>query len=459
MEGIVPAGGKPGLPGAVRLSLIYEILFSNMWFLPMLLALAAVVSSSFSVYADARFFGHLESSAILVGGDADAIRDLLSTIATALISVVSIAFSITIIAVQQASNQYSPQVVRIFTADKGNQLVLGMYLGTFIFVLLVLRQVGGPYPGFVPFLSVGISIILTLLCLGLLIFFIHRMVTSLRVSKIIQKIHKDLIREIDLAYPDSGVRWGEEPRPSEEIMKSLENSGGKGLVRSEQTGFLSRMNKNRLAKIRNSGIRWIHIPITIGDFIPSGEVLAEIGNDGGSHPELNARIRKAFIIGDRTMESDPMYGIRQLLDIALRGLSPGVNAPTNAEFALYYLGDALNRLAGKKFSDCPVVFPGNPIKFVFRAPAWEEYIHFSFDQLRASFRNDVRITALVVDILGRIADRIVCRERAAALLMELGEIESSVEKGSFEKEEKALLLSCIEEARMRIAQGLEDRPS
>ena len=150
-----------------------------------------------------------------------------------------------------------------------------------------------------------------------------------------------------------------------------------------------------------------------------------------------------------------MYGILQLLDISLRALSPAVNTPTNAEFSLYYMGDALNRLAAKRFPECLVTFPGNPIKFVLTTPTWRDYIQFSFDQLRAGVRNEVRITTLTVDILGRIADSIVSGERAAPLLDELAEIRTAVKRGQFVEEEKSMLFSHIDQTRKRIMHSAE----
>ena len=286
----VVRGGGPASPGAGRWSLILETLHSSIWFLPSVLALGAVLAFFISIYADVHFLPAVRGSSIwLFSGRADAIRELLSTIATSLIAIVSIAFSITIIAVQQAANQYSPQVVGTFTSDKGSQFVLGMYLATFIYVLLVLRQVGGPHADFVPVLSVGLSILLDLFCLGLLIFFIHRMLTLLRVSRIIQRIHRDLTEEIDFLYPEEGARGERDPAPIEQIMKGLQESPTKFNLRSERAGFLSRLDTDRLAKVKHPGARWIYVPIKIGDFIPRG-----------TDPRRNRQLRR----GRRTLERE-----------------------------------------------------------------------------------------------------------------------------------------------------------
>ncbi|HPL62487.1 MAG TPA: DUF2254 family protein [Syntrophales bacterium] len=195
-------GRPPGMKGGFRD--YYDELKTRIWFYPAILTAASVVVAFSMVRLDRAYSWELASEAPwLFAGTAEAAWSLLSALATSLITVVSIAFSITIIALQQASSQYSPRVLRTFTSDKGNQVVLGMYLATFVYSLLVLRTVRGGDDGFVPALSVNAAIFFTLLCLGLLIFFIHRIATSLEVVNIIKRIHEALMKQIENLYPET----------------------------------------------------------------------------------------------------------------------------------------------------------------------------------------------------------------------------------------------------------------
>src|SRR5690606_6921401 len=136
----------------------------------------------------------------LFGGTADAARGLLSTIAGSLITVATVAFSITIVAVQQAASQYSPRVLRTFTNDRGNQIVLGMFIATFTYALLVMRQVrtsGEGQGGFVPAMSITVAIVLSLGSLGLLIYFFHHSTELLRVEHILNAVRRETARELD----------------------------------------------------------------------------------------------------------------------------------------------------------------------------------------------------------------------------------------------------------------------
>jgi uncharacterized membrane protein len=433
----------------------FRILQSSIWFLPSLLTALSILGSFALINIDLYYFSKVKASPIWLFRVSDeGVRELLSTIATALITIVSISFSITIIAVQQAANQYSPRVVRTFTSDKGNQFVLGMYLATFIFVIMVLRQVGGPH-NFIPIVSIGVSIFLTLFCLGLLIFFIHRMVNSLQVIRIVQRIHHDLLRGFDLLFPDKIEAGEAEPQSLDEIMKK-EPASGKGFkLRSGRYGFLNRISKHKLAQINDPDIRWICVPVKIGDFILYGQVLAEIDHYDGGNTRLEKMIRSAFEFGDRTIESDPLYGIGQLIDISLRALSPALNAPANAEYALYHLGNALSVLAERRVHEIPMSVPRNPIRFFLNSHSWNEFIHFSFDQIRRNSQQEIRITALAINIIHHLADRIVSRDRARVLSEELSEIRAAVERGAYLDEEKILLIENIDQANKKISDRLK----
>lgn len=443
-------GSSPGLKGALRAT--YDDLKIRIWFYPSLLTSASVVAAVALIRLDRAYSWEIASRAPwLFGGTADAAWSLLSAIATSLITVVSIAFSITIIALQQASNQYSPRVLRTFTSDKGNQIVLGMYLATFVFSLLVLRTVRSGEDGFVPAISVNFAIFFTLVCLGLLIYFIHRIATSLQGVNIIRRIHGLLLQQIDVMYPETVGVGSTDPRPAGELIAEIRASASTYCVRAENAGFLNRVDEKTLARVRDESVRWIYVPIEVGDFVAGGAVIAEMDrmpSDEGTE----AKIKKALVIkNERSFEDDPMYGIRQLVDIALRALSPGINDPTTAEYCLLHIGDALGFLASRRFPENRREFPGNPVKFILNSPGWDDYIRFSLDQIRGAINDKPRIIAVVLHVIDHIAENAVSWERARILKEELEELRLMSEKGDFSRGDKDKLLASISHVEKKLA--------
>ncbi len=178
-----------------RLRDLLENIAASLWLVPTLLALLAAGLATLTLFLDERVpdLGGLQPW--LFGGTASAARSLLSSIAGSLITVIALAFSSTIVAIQQASSQFSPRVIRNFIRDKVNQLTFGTYVATFVYALLILRQVRDDQSGvgeFVPALSVTCALVLALTCVGLLIYFIHHTASSLQVATITAAVHHDL---------------------------------------------------------------------------------------------------------------------------------------------------------------------------------------------------------------------------------------------------------------------------
>ena len=200
----------------VRLRDLWERLTSGLWLVPTALVALACGLAALTLLIDERFPDLGGLRAWFFGGTASAGRDLLATIAGSLITVVALAFSGTIIAIQQASTQFSPRVIRNFMRDHGNQIVFGTYIATFVYALLILRQVrtaDESVDPFVPALSITLALMLALLCVALLIYFIHHVATSLQVATISETIRRELRENIETLYPRDCRRPPRATRP------------------------------------------------------------------------------------------------------------------------------------------------------------------------------------------------------------------------------------------------------
>lgn len=377
------------------------------------MVLGALVLSSALIHLD----GLLEVEEIsarwwLFGGNAEGARTLLSVIAGSLITVISVAFSVTMIAIQQASTQYTPRVLRNYTKDRGNQVVLGIYIATFTYALLVLREVRAPDDdgaGFVPTWAILGAMLLALASLGALIYFMHHVSESLQVSFLLGVIRRELDAEIPKMFPGTFGEGAPEPEAFEERLAREEAARGPATlaVRCEQEGYLRRIDEDALASACE-GFGLVAVPVQIGDRLQRDTIVLRAWREGALRRPRRERseeaIRAAFELDrHRSTDQDVLFGIRQLVDIAVKALSPGVNDPTTAEEAIAEIVGALTLLVRREMpSPARRLDSGH---FLFDVPSFERIVEESFSQIRRAARTHQHVTLTLLDGLRSLAAR------------------------------------------------------
>lgn len=399
----------------------WENACSSLWFIPALLVLAAAGLSWALLTIDDAFGADIhERAPWLFGGTASAARSLLSTIAGSFITVVAVAFSVTIVALQQAASQYTPRILRTFTSDRGNQVVLGTYIATFTYALLIMRQVRERTEGqdaFVPALSISMAIALALIGLGLLVYFIHHVSQSLQVSAIYTSITREVEGHIEKLFPSTFGRASVEPPEPRVLAQETARyrRGAETVVESGAAGYLRRIDEGQLVEAADGEAHLVWVEPRIGDFVERGAALARIWADDPLPKEQYQQVRAAFVLDvDRSLHQDLLYGIRQIVDIGLKALSPGVNDPTTAEQCLDHLGSILAQLAEREFPS-PVRRTEQRPLYVFNRPSFGDYAHASLSQLREAAEGQSHVTLHFLEVLRKLADRVPTPERAAPL--------------------------------------------
>lgn len=435
----------------------WENVRSSLWFIPTILVALAILLSSLLIEVDV-WLAQRQSMLIpwLFSGTADAARTLLSVVAGSLITVISIAISLTILALVQASAQFTPRVLRQFTASRANQVVLGTYTATFVYALLVLRTVrsaeeeGAP---FVPALSVTTSVGLALLCLGLLIFFIHHMSQSLQVSVIMDEVRHEVLSQIDKLYPQElGRGVPDLPAPAT-LREQLKSNGQLGVVRSEKAGFVRSIDEQSLLAVPHADIQWLWIRPQIGEFVATGSILAEFDQVDGAVDTVGEEIRSAFVIDrERTIIQDPLFGIRQLVDIGQKALSPGINDTTTAEYVLYHIGDAIGRLAERVFPSPMRTTEDGVTQIIVNRPTWDAVVDAAFSQLREAAASDVHVTQTLLQILHELALRLAPGPRTHAIQQQLVEIRYNIAQNACSPSARAHLLQKIVQVEAALGQ-------
>ncbi len=275
-------------------------------------------------------------------------RAILSTIASSMITVAGLTFSITMLTLQLASSQFGPRLLRNFMRDRGNQVVLGTFIATFVYCLLVLRTVRGTEEShFVPHVAVAFGVLLALASIAVLIYFIHHVATSIRIETLLAQLADETRAAIDRLYPQ---RMGLDPPTSagtnSENLIPAGLEAGVRLIRCGQSGYVQRVDVDALMKVATEHELIVRIDAAPGRFLKEGEALFAAYPQEAVSDEVADRLRSAFVVGqERTPEQDLEFSIRRIVEIAQRALSPGVNDPTTALYCIDRLGEAFSRMA------------------------------------------------------------------------------------------------------------------
>mgnify|MGYP000871630763 CR=1 FL=1 len=428
--------------------LAWQRAHSSLWFIPALFVLIAGGMSTAALEIDAALGPFDAGGWWLFTGNADGARTVLSVIAGSLITVIAVAFSVTIIAIQQASTQFTPRVLRNFTRDRGNQIVLGTYIATFAYSLLVLRRVreaGGDVEGFVPSVAISTAMLLALVSLGLLVYFIHHVSEALQVSAVLSSIRRDLDHELMRMFPGSVGHDAGEPADFDALMSTWASScdGPHAAVTCDAEGFLRRINDAELAAALPDEANFAIVDVRIGQYVRPGDVVVRVWSDPPPGEELTERMRGAFQLDrDRSLQQDPLFGIRQIVDIGVKALSPGINDPTTAEHALDHLGGALTMLVHRDLPS-PMRVLSNGARVLFRTPTFADYVEACFAQLRRAARSDLHVSLYLIDILGRLANQ-SSRARSSSLRHQLEEVVAGFDQEGLTDRERTTLRRALD---------------
>ena len=395
-----------------RLLILWVRVRDSLWFLPGLLTLAgAILAMAVTEVERAGFIAAAASDSWLFSGGVEGARGVLGAIAGGLITVTGVVFSVTIVALQLASSQFTPRVLRDFTADRGNQLVLGVFIGTFTYTLLVLRTVRsatGQDDVFVPRLGVAIALGLVLVSIGFLIYFIDHSARSIQVSSILDGVTRRTLRDVQRLFPD---QIGEEDDSDAPDPRRPDVPGH--AVTAATSGYLQAVDGDALLKEGERNDLVIAMEPQIGRYILAGQPLAIVWPPDRLDDEVIRHVRTAFVIGpERTPEQDIEFGIIEVSDIAVKALSPGINDPTTAFHCIDHLAQILLELGTRRAPE-PVRSQRGRAHFIARSPTFERAVGLAYDQILHFGADNPAVVKKLLESLTALADLLPPRRRSA----------------------------------------------
>jgi len=433
-----------------RLFAYLDRLRAAYWFIPAVMSLAAIVLSFVTTSFDALIgSGWLESVSWVYANKPEGARVVLSTIAGSMITVAGVVFSITIAAVSYASSQYGPRLLTNFMRDRGNQITLGTFIATFLYCLLVIRTVrnGDDKPplnlrdtteeitsAFVPNVAILTGIGLALCSIAVLIFFVHHVSRSIHISHVIADIGRELRRKIVQNYPLQEEDGAAEDMANDEVAETVASTySEKALERGDEDlvtvlartfGFVQAIDRETLVEVAEVNDLTVKLACRPGHFLQNNSRVMQVWPRANVTEAVANSLRATLICGDtRTPVQDLMFLVDELVEIAARALSPGVNDPFTAMNCLNWLGAAVGDLGDRHMPDPYWSDDDGRVRVLTRATTFESFADEAFGQLRPYVASDVNASLHMMEIIGEVsvpnaspAEQEVLKSHVAALL-------------------------------------------
>ncbi len=412
-----------------RIAQLRERAQETLWIAPLVGLVAALLLATASLALDDH--ATLGRSAIVgFGGEDQSARSILSTIAASMLTFLALSFTLTVVALQLATN-FSSRLLRHFLTDRPSKVALALFVATFTYSVLVLRDVS---PGSVPEISVTVATVMAIAAVVAFIYYVSSVAQSLRIANIVERAAADSRREID-AQAD----WG--PAGAEEDDRSRARADLGSRSTSEPTaavswhrppGVVIAVDMRGLAQLAEQRGVTIELLFKIGDFLPEGAPAITI--HGSDETIESSSVKK--LVGssrERSASQDPAFGIRQLVDIAARALSPGVNDPTTAVQAIDHIHDLLLRLGSKSLRSGVVRSDGGDLLVFGPVDTWEDFVRLGTEEIRLYGAESLQVARRLNGMLSDLRRRLpACR---AAAVEEQARLLEKMVDGAFDQPE------------------------
>lgn len=392
---------------------------SSYWFLPSVMVALAIVLGAVAIWLDSG-----PASKMLDGigwyqkSKPEGAREVLSTIAGSMITVAGVVFSITVVAISFAANQYGPRILTNFMSDRGNQVTLGTFIATFVYSIVVLRTIHGGDSEFVPQLSVMLAMVLALCSILVLIYFIHHVPESIHINTITARVGRELIASIDKRFPAHiGDPPGQPDKQLHEFSKTAEAAFGSGqdarAIDAQASGYVQAIDDSQLLHLATENDLLVSVAVTPGQFVYAGRPIAHCAPGGGVTDKTANAIRSNWAIGSsRTPDQDLMFLIDELVEIAARALSTGVNDPYTAMTCTDWLTAAAAQLARRHTPSPYRLDPQGKLRVIAPTGGFGVHLDRGFGRLRPYAAGDVNAAVHFLSSIALLAGECRSDEQA-----------------------------------------------
>ncbi|PWC80123.1 DUF2254 domain-containing protein [Azospirillum sp. TSH64] len=396
-----------------RIRHYWEIVRTSLWLVPVLMGCAGFGLAVLLLSWGRGIISNAGEYWLIYAGDIDSARQLLSALLSGMITMTSLVVSITMVVLTLAAGQIGPRLIRTFIQDRTTQGVLGLFLADIVYLLVVFRTMDGERIDSVPHLAVSVGTGLTTLCLFVLLYYVHRLARSIIYDNVVQNVASELCRMVDALLPEKP----EPPIPAE--------SPGTDFtwLALHQDGYIQTLDAEALVAAARRADAVVRIEVRPGHFmIGGGEHIAVYPPEACTDDFCRA-VRSAFIVGpERTPTQDVEFGIRQLVEIATRALSPGINDVFTALAVIDNLSAALAHIFGRGLEPSVLRDGDGVVRVIRNIPDYDSFVGAAFDQIRQGGSGSPAILIRLAEALGELAARVHAEEMRGPLLEQLDSV-------------------------------------
>ncbi|MDQ8193088.1 DUF2254 domain-containing protein [Coraliomargarita sp. SDUM461004] len=403
--------------------LIFRRITQSFWFIPTGLFLFAILIA-FVLTGTDHWIGlsqKIDHVDWLYANSPDGARAVLSTIAGSMITVAGVLISTTVVVLTLASQQYGPRLVKNFIEDRPSQIVIGSFAACFIYSILVMRNIRSGEIEFVPQLSILVAVLSAVICIGMMIYFIHHISIAIQVQSIMERVHNDLDGLVEAVFPENLSQALETPGnqlDSEVVAKKLANKT-LSAVNTTRPGYLQAVRSERLIKFAQENSLVVKLLVQPGSFLIKNEQLCQALAEQSLSQDAIDSLLSCFVFGRfPTCEQDILFPIKQLEEMAIRALSPGINDPHTAIECIDYLATSLRAIALRPFPSPYRADPQGELRVISPVHNFEKILRVAFQQIHHYGREDINVVNrifMALQKIGQNAQLTVARRDTLAL--------------------------------------------
>lgn len=412
----------------LRIAAWWNWLISTFWFLPGILMASAIALAIGAPLLDIRIDEGLLERAQWLEMSPSAAQQVLASIAGAMVTVAGVVFSITMVTLSIATSQLGPRLLRTFMSNLTTQFTLGLFVGTSLYCLLVLATVRtNDEFSFVPHVAVLLGVLLAVLCLSVLIFFTHSVATLVQAPNIVREVARDLDHAIDRVFPEPRSRGATSRRDHDDVQRCLNELGEPAFsVTAPFEGYIQSLDLAAIIRAATARDLIVRLRDRPGKFVVRDQAIADVWWHGerGNADDVRHELVAAYGVGNRPTPVQDIEGaINELVEVALRALSPSLNDPFTALHCIDRLSASLSRLAVRDIPPPIRRDEAGIIRIVTPPFDFPTVLETAFNQIRQYGRDSVAATirllealAVVGEAAGQDADRAAVELQAKLVL-------------------------------------------
>ncbi|HOO69199.1 MAG TPA: DUF2254 domain-containing protein [Bacteroidales bacterium] len=384
-----------------KLFFFWNELKATFWFVPVVIITGAVLLAIGFIYLDGAItFSQTGPGRFFLVNNPDSARSILSTISGAMIGVAGTVFSVTLVALTLASSQFGPRLIKNFMYVRLNQIVLGSYISTYLYCLIVLNAVKESSENyFIPSLSILFAIIAAIFNIILLIVFIHRIAVSIQADKVISDIASFISKQVTVLFPE---KMGDEPEAGQDLHVDEQKASYQTVlsVKCPCSGYFQYVDSASLLALITKNHAMLELHYRPGDYLIDNLEIGKLYTDKPLDPDQIAQLLSCLVIGKtKTAQQDLEFSIHQMVEIAARALSPGVNDPYTAIACIDHLSATMCYLAQVKFPSKYRVDENNNLRVIANSLDFEGVLDAAFNQIRQFAAGSTAVIIRLMEVL------------------------------------------------------------